>query len=211
MDAKPDPKPGRWILPLILVAMVGFTYVFVNSIADSNGTDAGDGDGGGVDIGGPTSTSMPVIDTTTPDGDGGDGGDLDPETQAYVDLVTGFDTELARISGEFVAANQAFDDDTADYSTTVGTFEGLIGDLETWAGSVAASNAPPGRSDLADPHQAIKDAAGPPLDAARSALDWLESPDPGTAANRQEAVGELEAAAQTFSDSVAAAIGVAGG
>ena len=32
MARNPDPKPGRWILPLIIVGMVGFTYLFTNSI-----------------------------------------------------------------------------------------------------------------------------------------------------------------------------------
>jgi uncharacterized protein YukE len=30
--SNPDPKPGRWILPLIIIGMVGFTYFFVSSL-----------------------------------------------------------------------------------------------------------------------------------------------------------------------------------
>ncbi len=27
-----DPKPGRWILPVVIVALIGFTYMFVNAL-----------------------------------------------------------------------------------------------------------------------------------------------------------------------------------
>lgn len=27
-----DPKPGRWILPVVIVALIGFTYLFVNAL-----------------------------------------------------------------------------------------------------------------------------------------------------------------------------------
>ena len=32
---KADPKPGRWILPLVIIGMVIFTYVFVGNIRDN--------------------------------------------------------------------------------------------------------------------------------------------------------------------------------
>lgn len=208
MDVKPDPKPGRWILPLIIVAMVGFTYVFVNSIDDSAG-DAGDGDGGGVDIGGTTSSTMPVIDTSTTVAGGGE--ELDPDTQAYVDTVTTFQTDLDTIVADFVAANTAWDDSTATYTDTVAAFEAGIDALETWSGAVAASNAPASRTDLTEPHQAVKDAAAAPLDDARSALTFLQSSEDGSANQRRQAVADLEASGQTFSDAVDAAVAIARG
>lgn len=205
MDVKPDPKPGRWILPLVIVAMVGFTYVFVNSI-DLTGGDPGSN---GVDIASTTSTSMPVIDTSTPGEEPDD--ELDPDMQAYVDAITAFDTELQRISDDFVTANAAWDDDTAAFSATVGEFESLISELQTWSGSVASSNPPTGSSDLAEPHQAIKDAAAAPLTHAREALTQLRSNASGSGDLRRSAVRDLESSAATFSNAVTAAVSAAGG
>ena len=53
MTFSTDPKPGRWILPLIILAMVGFTYVFVSSLEEQvpAETDAG--------------LDLPVLETTT--------------------------------------------------------------------------------------------------------------------------------------------------
>ena len=31
-----DPKPGRLILPLVLIGMIATTYTFINRVADSN-------------------------------------------------------------------------------------------------------------------------------------------------------------------------------
>lgn len=208
MDTKPDPKPGRWILPLVIVAMVGFTYIFVSSLDGSPGADGGDG--GGVDIGSSTSTSMPVIDTTTP-GDGGDGPDLDPDSQAYVDAITGFDEELGVIVADFVAANTAWDDKTATYADTKAAFSAGIDALEAWSGRVAASNAPTSRPDLTAPHQGVKDAAAPPLDHARAALGFLESSEPDSGTSRQQSIADLEASAGDFSTAVGASVTAAGG
>jgi hypothetical protein len=208
MDVKPDPKPGRWILPLVIVAMVGFTYVFVNSIQDS-ADGSGDGDGG-VDIGGSTSTSMPVIDTTTPGGDDG-GEELDPDTQAYVDTVTAFSADLEPIVADLVAANTAWDEETATYTDTVAAFEAVIDSLGAWSGEVASSNAPASRADLTEPHQAVKDAAAAPLDDARAALGFLESSETGSADGRRQSVADLEASAQAFYDAVDASLAIARG
>jgi hypothetical protein len=30
--SKTDPKPGRWILPVVIAALIGFTYMFVNAL-----------------------------------------------------------------------------------------------------------------------------------------------------------------------------------
>ncbi len=207
MDVKPDPKPGRWILPLVIVAMVGFTYVFVNSIQADGGGDAGDG---GIEIDPSSTTTFPVIDTSEPD-DGGDGPDLDPETQAYVDTINGFDGALTPIATDFVAANDAWDDKTATYVETRDAFNAGINDLDAWSAEVAASTAPASRPELAELHQAVIDASSQPAVHAREALDWLESTEEGTASKRRDAVTAMEMAAASFSDAVSAAVAAASG
>jgi hypothetical protein len=34
MALNPDPKPGRWILPLVVLGMVAFTYFFVRALPE---------------------------------------------------------------------------------------------------------------------------------------------------------------------------------
>ena len=35
----PDPKPGRIVLPLVLIGMVATTYTFINRVATNNNLD----------------------------------------------------------------------------------------------------------------------------------------------------------------------------
>ena len=35
----PDPKPGRVVLPLVLIGMIATTYTFINRVATNNGLD----------------------------------------------------------------------------------------------------------------------------------------------------------------------------
>ena len=35
----PDPKPGRLVLPLVLIGMIATTYTFVNRVAINNDLD----------------------------------------------------------------------------------------------------------------------------------------------------------------------------
>ena len=34
-----DPKPGRLVLPLVLIGMIATTYTFINSVATDNNLD----------------------------------------------------------------------------------------------------------------------------------------------------------------------------
>ena len=36
MAVNPDPKPGRWILPLVILGMIGFTYFFVRELPEAS-------------------------------------------------------------------------------------------------------------------------------------------------------------------------------
>ena len=36
MAFNPDPKPGRWILPLVVLGMIAFTYFFVRELPEAS-------------------------------------------------------------------------------------------------------------------------------------------------------------------------------
>src|SRR5690606_37886506 len=116
MAVNADPKPGRWILPLVVLGMVAFTYFFVRALPsgseEANGTD----------------TTLSASDTTLANGEETPGDApsttavaADPETQAYFE---GLDTILAtmeELQAEMSAVNSGFDADprTVAYSDAV--------------------------------------------------------------------------------------------
>ena len=103
MAVNPDPKPGRWILPLVILGMVAFTYFFVRELPEAS----------------TETTLVSGPDTTTTTGeDNGDGvtsttqaSNLDPETQAYLDAVDGINEELQVQRTEIVTVNDGFNTD----------------------------------------------------------------------------------------------------
>lgn len=103
--SKTDPKHGRWILPLVIAGLVGFTYLFVNALppapVDStatvstvaNTTDGGDG----------TDTTAPSTDTTV--------AALPPEDAAFVTVVEDFAERTEELSTESADLNSSYPDD----------------------------------------------------------------------------------------------------
>ena len=70
MAVNPDPKPGRWILPLVILGMIAFTYFFVRSLPEASpDTTLAPGDTTPTTVGGggPTTTSVPGGTGSIPD------------------------------------------------------------------------------------------------------------------------------------------------
>src|SRR5690554_3625932 len=98
MAFNPDPKPGRWILPLVVLAMIAFTYYFVRELPAAS----------------PTSTTIGAGSTTTTGAGEGStsttaAGPTDPAVQDYVDAVRAINDALAEQGSELTAANTGFD------------------------------------------------------------------------------------------------------
>ncbi len=162
-----DPKPGRWILPLVIIGMIAFTYYFVRelpaavpdtTIAAGNGT---------------TSTTAPDNETTTTGST-----PLDPAVQEYLDAVDDInaDLQLARI--ELVAANSGFDANPREvqFPDAVTRFQGVINDTTALVTRFTALTAPEG---LEANHTLLGGHLDTALKAAQDALGGLQSSDPG--------------------------------
>ena len=113
MAVNADPKPGRWILPLVVLGMVAFTYFFVRALPS------------GSEPGEDTGTTLAASDTTVP-ADGEESPDdttpttspqVDAETQAHLDGVSGILASIQELQEEMAAVNGGFDADRAPSST----------------------------------------------------------------------------------------------
>ncbi len=198
MNGNPDPKPGRWILPLIIVAMMGFTYVFVSSLEERVPQETD----GGLDL--PTlettTTTTVIIDTTTTTVG-------ISARQAYADEMTGFLDELKQLTDDFTAINQEFEDKAITYTVAESGMDAKIIEIQSWYAAISATIAPGSEVDLQLPHQDIIDAALTPVIEAEAALEGLRGPgaDP-----RREAVIRMADAVILFEAKVNAAVAIAG-
>jgi hypothetical protein len=201
MQHKPDPKPGRWILPLIIIAMVGFTYVFTSSISPTLPD---------VTVG----TEATVTDTTPTDSTDDDAivtddpvATVDPEVTAYIAQLQAFEAELDTIAEKLVEANAGWDARTLIYGDTKTAFQESAGSLDTWANGVSGSLAPASMGSLLNPHQDIIDATVAPVEEAKKALDGLVNSE--SSLPRRDAIQAFSIAVDVFKTKVAAAITLA--
>lgn len=190
MAVNPDPKPGRWILPLVVLGMVAFTYFFVRELPEAT----------------PESTLASGIVTTTLPGDtqttldpGTGNGATDPEVQAYIAGLEAIDASLQLLQTEMVAVNQGFDADPREieYPDTEARMESVLTDTNALADQVAAMVVPAG---FENNHQALTSAIDLAAGAAADALDGLQSSDPGDL--RRAAVAAYTQAADNFNTEV---------
>ena len=186
MTSNPDPKPGRWILPLVIVGMIGFTYLFVNSLEGSAGDDPANG-----------ADTTVGADRTTTTAQGGQGGQGDRETtipsgtnnSAYIEELRAAQSDLDEIAGDLNQANTDWEDDGVSPSDAFTTARDEAAD---WAASVSEITPP---DDAVATHGEVVEAADAVAVAAAEVLEGYQAPDDGTL--RREAV-------EAFNDAVAA-------
>jgi hypothetical protein len=170
MAVNPDPKPGRWILPLVILGMIAFTYFFVRSLPEAS----------------PNTTIAAGGTTPTTVGEGEAGTTLPPEEGGTVpDAAAAYIGELDRINGEFqglnnelVAVNTAFDADPREieYGDAETRMEAVATSSQALSDQVAALVPPAG---LEANQEALAAAASLAARAAGEAVSGLQSADPG--------------------------------
>lgn len=194
MAVNPDPKPGRWILPLVILGMIAFTYFFVRELPEAS-----------------TDTTLVVgIDTTTTTVTNGEenGNDttppdevspLDPDIQAYLDEIDDINTELQGLRTELTSTNTGFDADPREieFSETLSRFETAEGATQDLAERQSELTPPAGLEGNQTSLQAAIDAASASI---TEAIAGLRSDDPGD--RRRTAIGAYANSAADYDTEV---------
>jgi hypothetical protein len=209
MTVNPDPRPGRWVLPLVVLGMVVFAYVFVRQLPG-----AGEGDRDLAGDSGATTTSTTGSTTTTTTSPGGtsettvDTTPLDPALQSYLDIVTAQEAELTGFQTEMASINGRWDADPKQitYDEARSALRDLSDRISTWANGVGAVTPP---ANLVDAHATLASGAAAASAAAPQVLAGLESSDTGEA--RRAALATFDSAVQAFLDAAAAIRAQTGG
>ncbi len=180
----PDPKPGRWILPLVVLGMVIFTYLFIRSLGEEEVV-ATPGTGG-------PATTQQQDGTTTPTAT-----TLAPGVQTYFDDLQTASTSLTDVQTQLAAANGGFDNDEINYSETEAAFVELVDQANQLATQISEIE-PPGN--LSANHSAIESQATEAAAALQSAIEGLRSSDDGSM--RRTAVEGFDTAVAGFTQEV---------
>jgi hypothetical protein len=185
----PDPKPGRWILPLIIVGMVGFTYFFVQQLPGATPEET---------------TTTSTAPTTTAPTNGGDGTTtttlqaIPVEVQAYVDKMAESLAELAGIEADLLDVNTQQDAEprVIAYSDALALFREVEANASVFADGVEIAAPPAGYEALAAIHADLATAAGKIRTAGQNARVGFEGP---SGQPRRDAVAAFQAASTEFS------------
>ncbi len=192
MARSTDPRHGIWILPLVIVGMVGSTAVFVNSL---NPGTVPDGTGPGGTVGSETTATTVVV--TLPDVTSST---TLPEQEAqYLAAMETLDAESIRLVESAATINEDWDDRSISFQQALEQLRGLRTETEAFAAEV--EGATPTNLPLLEPaHLDAVTWAKAMVSAADAMVVGLQ--DPNSSEGRQVALAEFEASGAEFSGSV---------
>lgn len=137
--SKEDPKHGRWILPLVVLALVAFTFTFVNNLPPAETpttTTAAAGEQ-------TTTTEAPEVTTTT---------ELTPEVVAFVATVDSLSAQADTMRSSAQTINDEYPD-TTGYGSTRDALSDLLTeatDFNDTVGGVTESVPEPAKEKWSD-------------------------------------------------------------
>jgi hypothetical protein len=181
--SKEDPKHGRWILPAVIAALIGFTYLFVTALPPAE-----------IPVG--TTTTVIASDTTTSAPESTTTTTLPAEIAGFLVLIDTYELTANSIANDIDEANTAWEnraDGAPSFDETLAAIEAAQVEAQTLSESVAATNVPDVYVDVWPDSVTAAAALPPGVDAV---IEGLRAPDDGTA--RREAVDAYEVLTTQF-------------
>ena len=203
MVVNPDPKPGRWLLPLAILAMFAFTFMFVRTLPRAEIEPQ------------PVTTPPPSTNlgsssaetTSTVEGDNPDGEEAPAETPtsstllpavvSYLASIEALAEQLTALVRESREVNASWDEKSIDYAETEERLVAVMEDVIGWQENVVRLGAP---SVLAASHQDMLTASTRVAAAATTVVEGLRSADTGE--TRRVAATDFNATAADFVSAV---------
>ena len=172
-----DPKHGRWILPLIIAAMVLLTYTFVNSLEP---TDTVETTQGTDEPPFPTTPQSTVTTTTLP-----------PELASFMVTVEAFYTQADGFRQQIAQINNDWEARSIGFSEARDSFKNVRATVALWEQQVAdaAADAP---AALAEPYVGLVTEAEGLAPAIQDIVTGLDAPDTGELRRQAVAIWEQE-------------------
>ena len=191
MQPNPDPKPGRWILPVVILAMMGFAWLFINA-AEDPAVSASDTTVNGGSTGTTTTTTVPSSGTTTTT--------MAADIVQYNLDITNAGIAMAGLQEKINNANNNWEDRSAAYADTVGILQGLDAEVKAWRATLDQIVVPTSVPEYADFHTIMVAAAAEVVRASGTIVPGLQAPDSGEA--RRAAVAAFNGAVTAYGNQV---------
>ena len=143
----PDPKPGRIVLPLVLIGMIATTYTFINRVATNNDINI-------IAEETPVETIAEVVveDTSTTT----TSTTLPANYVAYLEEITAEKIQATELGKEVLEANENWDDKTVTYQEAKDEFRAFIATAEQFVSTVSDPGPPNEYANLVTSHEELK-------------------------------------------------------
>ena len=164
-----DPKPGRLILPMVLIGMIATTYTFITRVATNNEIEIITQETTTSSIVESSQDSTTTTTTTT----------IPESVITYLESITAKKIESVELGKKVLETNQRWDDKTTTYQQAQQEFQEFIDDFQLFQQSFNSINPPQDNSLLASSHQEIIILVDLIYEDTKELLEGLTAPDTG--------------------------------
>ena len=147
-----DPKPGRLVLPLVLIGMIATTYTFINRVASNNGLEIEPVTEEVVD---PIEEQPNTEDTTTTTTTT----TLPDEVVTYLEEISSEKIQSIDLATTVLEANDNWHNESITYQVAKDEFAAFIEDAEQFVNTVAQPGPPSTFAGLVKSHEELKSLA----------------------------------------------------
>ena len=167
----PDPKPGRVVLPLVLIGMIATTYTFINRVATNNDLDLVVEETPVETIAEEEvveDTSTTSTTTTLPD-----------DYVQYLEEISAEKIQATELGKDVLEANENWDVKSVTYPEAKDEFRAFIATAEEFVTTVSEPGPPNEYANLVTSHEELKTLVNLVYEDTVELLAGLESSDTG--------------------------------
>ena len=164
-----DPKPGRLILPIVLIGMIATTYTFINRVATNNSIEIIE-DNTTTTIADQVSEDTTTTSTTT----------TIPEAVVnYLEEITGEKIQAIELGKKVLETNQRWDDKSTTYQEAQVEFQEFIDDFADFVVVFTSPGPPSSDASLSSSHDELTILVNLIYEDTEELLEGLTAPDTG--------------------------------
>ena len=146
-----DPKPGRLVLPLVLIGMIATTYTFINRVSSNNDLEIQPVTEEVVETIVEDSTPEDTTTTTTTT--------LPDEVITYLEEISSEKIQSIDLATKVLEANDNWDNESITYQEAKDEFAEFIEDAQQFVETVAEPGPPSTFAGLVKSHEELKSLA----------------------------------------------------
>ena len=144
-----DPKPGRLILPLVLIGMIATTYTFINRVTTNNNLEVVNIEENADE----ENVSEEVVDETTTTSTTTT---LPENVVAYLEEIQAEKIQSTELGKKVLETNERWNNKETSYQEAQQEFKEFISDAEQFVATVTDPGPPTSNANLVSNHEELK-------------------------------------------------------